>query len=140
MAHCHPRFLGHEPCPRVWDAKLAADPRGWLGDQFAALGAANGTEPWPVDPADGPELSRLSAQIVSLARQLGPDRCGSAARCHGLTWDAAEPVRLMTGYLRRPGLPGQERVAPWRGTGCRMRLPEQETAPSGARDGASPGP
>jgi hypothetical protein len=67
VAHCHPRFLGPEPCPRVWDAKLAADPRGWPGDQFAALGAAGGTEPWPVDPADGPQLSRLSAQIVSLA-------------------------------------------------------------------------
>ena len=85
VAHDHPQFLGHEPCPRVWDAKLTADPLGWLGDQFAQLGAAGGTEPWPVDPADGPELSRLSAEIVSLARQLGPDRCRSAARCYKLT-------------------------------------------------------
>jgi hypothetical protein len=119
VAHYHPRFAGHEPCPRAWDARLAADPWGWLGEQFAALGAAGGTEPWPVDPADGPELSRLSARVVSLARQPGPDRCGSAARCYELTRDAAESVRLMIGYLRRPDLLDEERVAPRRGRACR---------------------
>jgi len=140
VAHYHPQFLGHEPCPRVWDAKLTADPWSWLGDQFAQLGAAGGTEPWPVNPADGPELSRLSAEIVSLARQLGPDRCRSAARCYELTWDAAESVRLMIEYLSRPDLLDEERVAPWRGTGVQDAGPsEQETAPSGARDGAPPG-
>jgi len=140
VAHYHPQFLGPEPCPRVWDAKLTADPWSWLGDQFAQLGAAGGTEPWPVHPADGPELSRLSAEIVSLARQLGPDRCGSAARCYELTWDAAESVRLMIEYLRRPDLLDEERVAPWRGTGVQdAARSEQETAPSGARDGAPSG-
>lgn len=141
VAHYHPQFLGHEPCPRVWDAKLTVDPWSWLGDQFTQLGAAGGAEPWPVNPADGPELSRLSAEIVSLARQLGPDRCRSAARCYELTRDAAKSVRLMTGYLRLPGLLDQERLARGEGRACRMRLPsEEETAPSGARDGAPPGP
>jgi len=131
VAHYHPRFLGHEPCPRVWDAKLTADPWGWLGDQFAQLGAAGGTEPWPVNPADGPELSRLSAEIVSLARQLGPDRCRSAARCYELTWDAAESVRLMIAYLRRPDLLDEERAAPWRGTGVQdAALPSSSSPPS----------
>jgi hypothetical protein len=131
VAHYHPQFLGHEPCPRVWDAKLTADPWSWLGDQFAQLGAAGGTEPWPVNPADGPELSRLSAEIVSLARPLGPDRCRSAARCYELTWDAAESVRLMIEHLRRPDLLDEERVAPWRGTGRQDAAPsEQQTAPS----------
>jgi hypothetical protein len=140
VAHYHPQFLGHEPCPRVWDAKLTADPWSWLGDQFAQLGAAGGTEPWPVNPADGPELSRLSAEIVSLARQLGPDRCRSAARCYELTWDAAESVRLMIEYLRRPDLLDEEWVAPWRGPGVQDAAPsEQETAPSGAREGAPSG-
>jgi hypothetical protein len=140
VAHYHPQFLGYEPCPRVWDAKLTADPWSWLGDQFAQLGAAGGTEPWPVNPADGPELSRFSAEIVSLARQLGPDRCRSAARCYELTWDAAESVRLMIEYLHRPDLLDEERVAPWRGTGGQDAAPsEQETAPSGARDGAPSG-
>jgi hypothetical protein len=140
VAHYHPQFLGHEPCPRVWNAKLTANPWSWLGDQFAQLGAAGGTEPWPVDPADGPELSRLSAEIVSLARQLGPDRCRSAARCYALTWDAAESVRLMIEYLRRPDLLDEEWVASWRGTGVQdAATSEQETAPSGARDGAPSG-
>ncbi len=137
VAHYHPQFLGHEPCPRVWDPKLTADPWSWLADQFAQLGAAAGTGPWPVHPADGPELSRLSAEIVSLARPLGPDRCRSAARCYELTWDAAESVRLMVEYLRRPDLLDEERLAPWRGTGVQDAAPsEQETTPSGARDGA----
>ncbi len=87
--------------------------------------AAGGTEPWPVNPADGPELSRLSAEIVSLARQLGPDHCRSAAQCYELTRDAAESVRLMIEYLHRPDLLDQERVAPWRGTSG------QDAAPSG---------
>jgi hypothetical protein len=64
-----------------------------------------------------------SAEIVSLARQLGPDRCRSAARCYELTRDAAESVRLMTGYLRRPDLLDQERLAPWRGTGVQDAAP-----------------
>jgi hypothetical protein len=31
--------------------------------------------------------------------------------------DAAESVRLMVEYLRRPDLLDEERVAPWRGAG-----------------------
>ena len=140
VAHYHPQFLRFEPCPRVWDAKLTADPWSWLGDQFARLGAADGTEPWPVNPADGPELSRLSAEIVSLARQLGPDRCRSAAQCYELTRDAAESVRLMLEYLRRPDLLDEQRVAPWRGTGVPAAAPSgQKTAPAGAGDGAPSG-
>lgn len=30
-AHYHPQFRGHEPCQRVWDTKLTADPSGWHG-------------------------------------------------------------------------------------------------------------
>jgi hypothetical protein len=139
VAHYHPQFAGHEPCPRAWDPKLTADPWSWLGDQFAQLGAAGGTGPW-VDPADGPELSRLSAAVVSLARQLGPDRCSSAARCYELTRDAAESVRLMLEYLRRPDLLDEQRVAPWRGTGVPDAAPSgQKTAPAGAGDGAPSG-
>jgi hypothetical protein len=113
VAHFHPQFKGDEPSLRAWDPKLTADPWGWLEDQFAQLGGAAGTEPWPVDPADGPELRRLSGAIVSLARPLGPDRCGSAAQCYELTSDAAESVRLMIEYLCRPDLLDREWVAPW---------------------------
>jgi hypothetical protein len=137
VAHYHPRFAGNEPCPRAWDPELTADPWSWLGDQFASLGAAGRTGPWPVDPADGPELRRLSAQVVSLARPLGPDRCRSAAQCYELTWDAAESVRLMVEYLRRPDRLDEEWVAPWRGMGGpAAAAAEQQPVPSGARDGA----
>jgi hypothetical protein len=117
-AHYHPEFAGDEPCRRVWDPNLTADPWSWLGEQFAQLGAAGGTAPWSVDPADGAVLGELSDEIVSLARQLGPDHCRSAAQCYELTRDAAESVRLMIEYLRRPDLLNQEWVAPWRGTGA----------------------
>lgn len=112
-AHYHPQFEGNEPCARVWDTTLTSDPWAWLGDQFARQGAGDGPEAWPVDPADGEELSRLSAQVVSLARQLGPDRCRSAAECFQLTRDAADSVRLMIEYLRQPELLDEARVAPW---------------------------
>jgi hypothetical protein len=122
-AHYHPEFLGHEPCPRAWDTRLTADPWSWLGDQFAQLGAAGGSEPWPVDPADGAELSGISAEIVSLARQLGPDRCTSAARCYELTRDVADSVQLMIDCLRRPDLLDDEWVAAWQGTRVQRASP-----------------
>jgi hypothetical protein len=117
-AHYHPEFAGDEPCPRVWDAKLTADPWGWLGIQFAELGAGSGSPPWPVDPADGRELVGLSAEVVALARALGPDRCRSAGQCYELTRDAADSVRLMITYLRRPDLLDKERLAPWMTAGA----------------------
>ena len=113
-AHYHPQFEGNEPCPRVWDAKLTADPFGWLADQFAQLGARDGSGAWPVDPADGRELIMLAPDVVSLARQLGPERCRSTAECFELTRDAADAVRLMIEYLRQPELLDEEHVAPWR--------------------------
>jgi hypothetical protein len=113
-AHYHPRFVGDEPCPRVWDARLTADPWGWLGDQFAELGAGSGSGRWPVDPSDSPGLVRLSADVVTLARSLAPDRCTSAGRCYELTQDAADSVRLMIELLGRPDLLDEERVGPWR--------------------------
>jgi hypothetical protein len=120
-AHYHPQFAGDEPCPRVWDEKLTADPWAWLGDQFAGLGTGSGSGPWPVDQADGPELVRLSADVVSLARSLGPDRCLSVDGCYELTQDAADTVRLMIDYLRQPELLDEERVAPWRSGGARQQ-------------------
>ncbi len=112
-AHYHPRFHGNEPCGRVWDPALTADPWRWLADQVASLGAASGHEPWPLDPEDASELPMLADQIVTLARRFSPHRCGSAAECFRLTRDVREAVRLMIEGLERPELLDVARVSPW---------------------------
>ena len=112
-AHYHPRFHGNEPCGRVWDPALRADPWRWLADQVASLGAASGHEPWPLDPEDASELPMLADQIVTQARRFSPHRCGSAAECFRLTRDVREAVRLMIEGLERPELLDVARVSPW---------------------------
>jgi len=116
VAHFHPQFLGNEPCPRVWDPELKADPYRWLGDQFSQLGGGSGLQPWPVNSKDGAELSQLSEVVVSVAKQFGPDRCTSARQCYELTRDALEAVQLMLTELERPDLLDEDWVAPWRAT------------------------
>jgi hypothetical protein len=112
-AHFHPEFTNNEPCARVWDAALTADPWGWLGDQVAMLGVAAGGDAWDVDPADAGELRGLAATVVDLARQFSPTACGSAAECFRLTRDVRDAVRLMVDGLRAPDLLDADWVAPW---------------------------
>jgi hypothetical protein len=114
VAHFHPQFLGNEPCPRVWDPQLTADPFGWLGDQFSRLGGEHGRDRWPVDSMDAAELSQLADVVVSVARQLGPDRCTSAKQCYELTSDARDAVQVMLTELQRPDLLDEGWLAPWR--------------------------
>jgi hypothetical protein len=114
VAHFHPEFTDNEPCSRAWDAALTASPWDWLRDQMTTAGAASGHPAWPIDPADASELSGLADTVVTLARQVAPERCGSAAGCYRLTRDAQESVRLMIEYLRRPDLLDEDRVALWR--------------------------
>jgi hypothetical protein len=114
VAHYHPEFSGHEPCPRVWDPDLTARPWRWLHDQFARLGAARPDGPWELDPADAAELSGLAGAVVGLARQVSPERCHSAAECFGLTRDARESVQLMIGTVRQRDRLDVEWVRPWR--------------------------
>ena len=114
VAHYHPEFSGHEPCPRAWDPELTARPWKWLRDQFAGLGAAQPNGPWTLDPADAAELSGLADAVVTLAGQVSPERCHSAAQCFQLTRDARESVQLMIGSLRRPDRLDAEWVKPWR--------------------------
>lgn len=115
VAHFHPEFLGNEPCPRVWDSQLNAEPWRWLAAQFEQLGAAEGRNPWPVDPEDCGELRRLGPVIVATARRLAPDQCTSAAQCFELTSDVRDAVQLMLASLRRPDLLDEAWVTPWRG-------------------------
>lgn len=116
VAHYHPGFAGNEPCPRVFDPDLTADPWRWLRGQFANLGAGPGSKEWQLEPADTRELSGQADVIVALARQFAPDRCHSASECFQLTRDVRESVQLMIEYLRRPDLLDTGRVAPWRAT------------------------
>jgi hypothetical protein len=112
-AHYHPQFSGNEPCPRVWDPELTAGPWSWLRDQFARPGAAQGNGRWQLEPADAAELSGLAGVIVTLAKQLAPDRCRSAAECHQLTRDAQESVQLMVKQVRQPHRLDLEWISPW---------------------------
>ena len=114
VAHYHPEFSGHEPCPRVWDPELTARPWRWLHDQFADLGALQAKRPWVLDPADAAELGGLADTVVGLARQVSPERCHSAAECFGLTRDARESVQLMIGTVRQRDRLDMEWVRPWR--------------------------
>ena len=113
VAHYHPSFSGNEPCPRVWDPELTARPWPWLRDQFARVGAAQPTGPWEVDPADAAELSGLADAVVTLARQVAPDRCHSAAECFQLTQDARAAVQLMIGTVRQRDRLDTEWVKLW---------------------------
>lgn len=113
-AHYHPWFSGNEPCARVWDPELTARPWRWLGSQFAHLGAHQGNGQWELEPADGAELRGLADVIMTLARNLSPDRCHSAAECFQLTRDARESVQLMIRSVRRRDLLDREWTAPWR--------------------------
>jgi hypothetical protein len=114
VAHFHPRFDGNEPCARSWDPELTASPWQWLGQQIRQLGAGPERGAWPLQPADGEELSGLADVVVAQAQQFAPDRCRSAAECHGRTRDVQEAVQLMMEYLRRPDLLDLDWVAPWR--------------------------
>ena len=114
VAHYHPEFSGNEPCPRAWDLELTARPWRWLRDQFARLGAAQPNGPWALDPADAAELSGLADAVVTLARQVSPERCQSAAECFQLTRDARESVQLMIGTVRQRDRLDLEWVRPWR--------------------------
>jgi hypothetical protein len=113
VAHYHPGFSGNEPSSRHWDPELTASPWRWLHDQIAGLGQGPGRDAWQLKPADAEELSGLADAIVTLARELGPDRCRSASECFALTRDVRESVQLMIGYLRRPDLLDVAWVSPW---------------------------
>jgi hypothetical protein len=133
VAHFHPEFTDNEPCARVWDTALTADPWGWLGDQVATLGTAAGGDAWDLDPADAAELRGLAGTVVGLARQFSPTVCGSAAECFRLTRDVRNAVQLMVDGLRAPGLLDAGRVAPWLAPGTEARTLE-DVKVSGAFD------
>jgi hypothetical protein len=52
--------------------------------------------------------------VVTLARQVSPERCRSAAECFQLTRDARESVQLMIGTVRQRDRLDLEWIQPWR--------------------------
>jgi hypothetical protein len=112
-AHYHPRFEGNEPCARVWDPRLTADPWGWLGDQIAHLGASADQPGWPLDPGDAEDLRGLADEIVAIAQQFSPITCKTAAECFRQTRDVQDTVRLMIATLRDPSQLDADWLAPW---------------------------
>jgi hypothetical protein len=112
-AHYHPHFDGNEPCARVWDSRLTADPWGWLGEQIENLGASADPSGWPLDPGDAEDLRGLSDTVVAVAQQFAPTVCKTPAQCFRLTRDVQDTVRLMIATLREPGLLDTDWVAPW---------------------------
>ena len=113
-AHYHPAFSGNEPCERVWDPVLTADPWGWLGDQLTSPAAVPATAVRQLDPEDAEQLRDLAAAVVAQARQVSPECCSSSAECFRLTRDARQAVQMMIGFLREPALLDTDWVAPWR--------------------------
>jgi hypothetical protein len=112
VAHYHPKFLGNEPCPRVRDSQLTADPWRWLEDQFVQMGTGQRSQ-LSLEASDGAELSQLRGVIVAVARQFAPDSCTSATHCFELTKDVRHAVRMMIDSLRQPDLLDAEWVSPW---------------------------
>ena len=52
----------------MWDSQLTADAWRWLEDQFIHMGTGQGSEPWPIDAADGAEMRQLAGAIVAVAK------------------------------------------------------------------------
>lgn len=112
-AHFHPGFDGNEPCDRVWDDALTADPWEWLRGQLLACGTDASALPAAVPHQDAEDLRSMADHVVETARRFSPVACTSRAECYRLTRDEREAVRLMVAYQRDPGRLDRDAVAPW---------------------------
>jgi hypothetical protein len=71
-AHHHPTFSGWDPCDRVFEAALSADPLGWVGarlsdlDGLLAAGGAAGT----IGPTDAGGVRAAVPEILDAVRHL----------------------------------------------------------------------
>jgi hypothetical protein len=111
VAHYHPAFNGDEPCDRVWDPELTADPWAWLHSQIVRAGS--GADTLPVPPEDAEDFRSMAEHLVATAQQFSPAACRSRAECYRLTRDEREAVRLMVAYLKDPSRLDKDAVALW---------------------------
>lgn len=114
-AHFHPCFEGNEPCPRVWDDRLTADPWGWLREQVLGFGSGSVSQPARLDPDDADELRGMADEVVAVAGSFSPALCRSTADCYRMTRDARRSVALMVEQLRDPAALDHETVLLWIG-------------------------
>ena len=112
-AHFHPYFEGNEPCDRVWDDRLNADPWGWLREQVSRFGSGAESQPAPLEPEDAADLRAMTDEVVSIAQSFSPTRCASQSECYRLTRDARQSVRLMVEYLHDPSRLDKDAVSLW---------------------------
>ena len=112
-AHFHPYFEGNEPCDRVWDDRLSADPWGWLREQVSRFGSGAESQPAPLEPEDAADLRAMTDEVVSIAQSFSPTRCASQSECYRLTRDARQSVRLMVEYLHDPSRLDKDAVSLW---------------------------
>lgn len=112
-AHFHPYFEDNEPCDRVWDDRLTADPWGWLREQVSGFGSGSASQPAPLTPEDAADLRAMADEVVAVAQGFSPARCGSRSECYRLTRDARQSVRLMVEYLHDPSKLDKDAVSLW---------------------------
>lgn len=112
-AHFHPYFEGNEPCDRMWDDRLSADPWGWLREQVSRFGSGAESQPAPLEPEDAADLRAMTDEVVFIAQSFSPTRCASQTECYRLTRDARQSVRLMVEYLHDPSRLDKDAVSLW---------------------------
>jgi len=71
--HHHPRFKGWEPCPRVFEVEMSADPVGFVGKQLSDLDtllAGAGLDASDVGPDDAAQLRAAVPEILTVVQRL----------------------------------------------------------------------
>lgn len=112
-AHFHPYFEGDEPCDRVWDDRLTAEPWSWLREQVSRFGSGSASQPAPLGSEDAADLRAMADEVVSIAQRFSPTRCASQSECYRLTRDARQSIRLMVEYLHDPSRLDKDAVSLW---------------------------
>ncbi len=95
-AHHHPRFSGWDPCHRVFEPELSADPVGWAGTRLSDLDgllAAAGVGADEVGPSDGEHL-RVAVPEILYAVRRSLDRVRTGGLDPATTADAAAGIRV----------------------------------------------
>lgn len=111
--HYHPYFDGLEPCPRVWDTSLAAEPWAWLTHQLSDVRAAAAASGVEISDEDTTGIAAATPDIVAAAQRYAPTRCTTVTGCFALTSDGVELLQRTIKKLTDPTLLNRDHVALW---------------------------